>query len=203
MSDEYSVEQKRELERLVDGLRSLTESSVALTAPLEVLTEMADAVAKVSERAKGLAGERPFSRFNAPVNGDLNTILPWSPISGCYNPMAPPVHMEKVGDKIVGTATFGLAYEGPPEGVHGAVVAGVYDQVLAFAAMVNGTPGHTAYLTTHYRSITPIQTPLRFETWVERTEGRKIFTKGACYAPGDTLVTEAEALFIEYRSVPT
>jgi acyl-coenzyme A thioesterase PaaI-like protein len=106
--------------------------------------------------------------------------------------------MSTADGKALGTARFGLAYEGPPGGVHGGVVAAVWDQVLAFACMIQGTPGHTASFTTHYRAITPLHTELRFVAWVERSEGRKVYARGACHA-GETLVSEAEGVFIRFR----
>jgi hypothetical protein len=195
-------EQKRELRRLTDALRGLVQSSVALTAPLPELTALADAAEALATRAAAFAGERPFPRYGAPVGGDLDTILPWSPVSGRYNPIAAPVSMGRDGARAIGTGRFGLAYEGPPGGVHGAVVAGVWDQVLAFACMIAGTPGHTATLTTHFRAITPLDQELRFEAWVERTEGRRIHARGQCHA-GATLVSEAEGLFILFRNGAT
>jgi hypothetical protein len=194
----YDDDQKRELRRLADALRGLVESSVALTAPLSELRALADEAEAIRARAAGFAGERPFPRYSAPVDGDLNTILPWSVISGPYNPIAAPVSMSSDGGKAIGTASFGLAYEGPPGGVHGAIVAGVWDQVLAFACMIQGTPGHTATLTTHYRAITPLHQELRFEAWVERTEGRRVYAKGRCTI-GDTLVSEADGVFVQFR----
>ena len=199
VQDVYTEDQKRELRRLADALRGLVESSVALTAPLEELRAMAETAEGLRARAAGFSGERPFPRYAAPVGGDLNTILPWSVISGAYNPIAAPVAMSNQDGKAIGTARFGLAYEGPPGGVHGAVVAGVWDQVLAFACMIRGTPGPTATLTTHYRAVTPLHQELRFEGWVERTEDRKVYARGRCLA-GDTLVSEADGLFIATRS---
>lgn len=198
MENRFSDDQKRELRRLVSNLRSLVASSVALTAPLDALKELADAAEALEAKAAAFAGQRPFERFGPPIDGDLNTILPWSVISGRYHPLAVPVAMRVADGKVIGTVTFGLAYEGPPDGVHGAMVAAVYDEVLAFAGMINGTPGHTGTLTIKYRGITPLHTELRFEAWVERTDGRKITVHGSCYA-GDTLCTEAEALFIQFQ----
>jgi hypothetical protein len=202
VADVDRTEEKRELRRLADALRGLVESSVALTAPMPTLTALADAAEALGAQAAGFAGERPFARYAAPEGGDLNTILPWSVISGPYNPLAAPVSMSADGARAVGTGRFGLAYEGPPGGVHGGVVAGVWDQVLAYAAMLHGTPGHTATLTTHYRAITPLHEELRFVAWVERTEGRRIFARGECRA-GATLVSEAEGTFIQFRGGPT
>lgn len=194
-------EQKRELLRLASALRGLVESSVALSAPLSELTAMADAAEALGVRAAGFAGERPFPRYAAPVDGDLNTILPWGVISGPYNPLAAPVSMSAEGGKAIGTARFGLAYEGPPGGVHGGVVAAVWDQVLAYACMIQGTPGHTATFTTSFRAITPLRDELRFEAWVERTEGRRVHARGQCHA-GGKLVSEAEGIFIQFRDGP-
>jgi acyl-coenzyme A thioesterase PaaI-like protein len=191
-------EHKRELLRLARALRGLVESSVALTAPLSDLTAMADAAEALGARAAGFAGKRPFPRYAAPVDGDLNTILPWGVISGPYNPIAAPVSMSTEDGKAIGTARFGLAYEGPPGGVHGGVVAAVWDQVLAYACMVRGTPGHTASFTTSFRAITPLHQDLRFEGWVERTEGRRVHARGQCHA-GGTLVSEAEGVFVQFR----
>jgi len=201
VTDVYSDDQKRELRRLANALRGLVESSVALTAPLPALTELADAAESLGARAAGFAGERPFPRYAAPLDRDLNAILPWSVISGPYNPLAAPVSMSTEDGKAIGTARFGLAYEGPPGGVHGGVVAGVWDQVLAYAGMVHGTPGHTASLTTHYRAITPLHEELRFEAWVERTDGRRVYARGHCHA-GGRLVSEADAMFIRFRGGP-
>jgi hypothetical protein len=201
VSDVYDDDHKRELRRLATALRGLVESSVALTAPLTVLTELADGAEALGAKAAGFAGERPFPRYAPPIDGDLNTILPWSVISGPYNPLAAPVSMSMDGGKAIGLARFGLAYEGPPGGVHGAVVAGVWDQVLAYACMIHGTPGHTATLTTHYRAITPLHAELRFEAWVDRTDGRRIHARGRCHA-GATLVSEADGMFIRFRELP-
>ena len=198
MAASYSDEHKRQLARLVDSIRSLMNSSVALTAPLETLTELADKAEQLSAGAAQYAGERPFERYGPPVDGDLNTILPWSVVSGRYNPLAAPVAMTEEDGKLVGKVRFGLACEGPPDGVHGAVVASVYDEVLAFAAMIRGTPGHTAYLTIKYKSLTPLNADLRFESWLDRKDGRKIYASGCCYANGE-IVSEAEAMFIEFR----
>jgi hypothetical protein len=168
---------------------------VTLTAPLPALTELADMAEALGARAAGFAGERPFPRYGAPVDGDLNTIIPWSVVSGPYNPLAAPVSMSTAQGKAIGAARFGLAYEGPPGGVHGGVIAAVWDQVLAFAAMVHGMPGPTATLTTRYRAVTPLHEEVRFEAWVERTEGRRVYARGHCHV-GGKLVTDADAMFV-------
>jgi acyl-coenzyme A thioesterase PaaI-like protein len=198
MTEPYGDAHKDALRRLAGSLRSLVDSSVALTAPLDELEALAEAAEALRDRAAAHAGKRPFSPFAAPIDGDYSGILPWGVISGAYNPIAAPVSMRIADGRAYATARFGLAYEGPPGGVHGGIVAAVYDQVLAFAAVAADVPGHTGSLTTHYRAITPLHVELQFEAWIERTEGRKAFARGRCLA-NDKVVSEAEGLFIQFR----
>jgi len=53
----------------------------------------------------------------------------------------------------------------------------------------------TGTLTIRYRRPTPLLTELTFEAYVDRVEGRKIFTHGTLSANG-RLTAEAEGLFI-------
>jgi hypothetical protein len=97
--------------------------------------------------------------------------------------------------KVVGRVRYGYAYEGPPGCVHGGVIAAAFDEVLGFAQSLGGRPGMTGTLTVKYRRPTPLDTDLIFEGWVDRIEGRKIFTQGRCLADG-VVTAEAEGLFI-------
>mgnify|MGYP006303230097 CR=1 FL=1 len=94
-----------------------------------------------------------------------------------------------------GHARFGPAYEGPPGCVHGGWVAAAFDEVLGFAQSLTGIPGMTGTLTVIYRRPTPLETDLRFEARVERTEGRKRFVRGTVTGGGE-LTAEAEGIFI-------
>jgi acyl-coenzyme A thioesterase PaaI-like protein len=100
---------------------------------------------------------------------------------------------------MVGSATFGAAYEGPPGCVHGGYVAAAFDEVLGSTQSLSGSPGMTGRLTVSYRSPTPLETDLRFIGWLERVDGRKIFTRGELWAD-DRLCAEAEGLFISIRA---
>ncbi len=97
--------------------------------------------------------------------------------------------------KVVGRVRYGYAYEGPPGCVHGGMIAAAFDEVLGFAQSLSGKPGMTGTLTIRYRKPTPLDTDLLFEGWVEKVEGRKIFTVGHCKA-GEEITAEAEGLFI-------
>ena len=118
-----------------------------------------------------------------------------SPIVGLANPLAPPVHIEILSEKVVGWATFGEQYEGPPGYVHGGYVAAAFDDVLGMAQSLGGQPGMTGRLTIHYRRPHPLHTKIRYEAWLERVDGRKTIVAGASY-DGETLLGQAEGLFI-------
>jgi acyl-coenzyme A thioesterase PaaI-like protein len=99
----------------------------------------------------------------------------------------------------VGRVTFGEAYEGPPDSVHGGIIASSYDQMLAFACMAHDAGGPTATLTVQFRKPTPLRVPLRFEAWIDRIEGRKVFARGTCHTPDGEVVSESEGLFVRFQ----
>jgi acyl-coenzyme A thioesterase PaaI-like protein len=182
--------------RFVVGVRTLIDQAVKLDAPAATLADLADRVEALAASVAPYAGGAPIPKFAPSVDRESpGALLPFSPVSGCYNPLAPPVAMSIEDGRIVGKVTLGEAYEGPPRSVHGSVIASVYDQVLAFANIMNLKPGHTATLSIHFRHRTPLHEELRFEGWTDKVDGRKVWARGACFA-GDRKVTEAEGLFI-------
>ena len=127
-----------------------------------------------------------------------------SPFYGAMNPLSMPMAMEKdesFGEfgAISGTATFTEPYEGPPGHVHGGYIAAAFDEVLGMTQSLTGRPGMTGTLTIKYRAPTPLHQEIVSRGWVDRIEGRKIFTKGTSHI-GETLCAEAEAVFL---SMPT
>ena len=127
-----------------------------------------------------------------------------SPFYGAMNPLSMPMKMERdvlFGDfgYISGTASFSEPYEGPPGHVHGGYIAAAFDEVLGMTQSLTGRPGMTGTLTIKYRAPTPLHQEILYRGWVDRIEGRKIFTKGTSHI-GDTLCAEAEAVFL---SMPT
>jgi len=127
--------------------------------------------------------------------GDVDAMFDHSPLIGLSNPLAPPLRLRVKDGRVVGTAVFGSAYEGPPGCVHGGFVAAAFDEMLGFAQSVTGNPGMTGTLRIRYRAPTPLHTELRLDAWVERVDGRKIFARGSIHA--DVLLTaEAEGIFI-------
>lgn len=202
MEQPLSEEARRELLRVVDGLRVAIEASVSLSAPLAELTALADGAQALARSLAARSGRKAIPRYGPDMDErDPNALIPFSPVTGRYNPLAPPVELSLLpGDprRVVGTVTFGEAYEGAPSYVHGSIIASVYDQILALAPIFADRAGPTATLTVHFRKMTPIHVPLRFEAWVERVEGRKAFVRGTCHA-GEELLSESEGLFVQFR----
>ena len=76
----------------------------------------------------------------------------------------------------------------------------LFDTVLGLTSSVltGGPYQRTAYLKINYRNIVPIEKELQFDAGVDRVDGRKIFVSGRL-ADGDTLLTEADALFVRLK----
>jgi len=182
--------------RLAEVVRALT-NHVAHSDPPE------EAIARATRAAEeAIAALSPHAERRAlPLYGgdawkdDPNSFLPYSPVMGLYNPIAPPLRVTIEGGVVHAHARFGAAHEGPPRSVHGASVAAAFDQVLALVNVANGKFAMTGTLTVRYRKPTPLYTELRFEAHTGRVEGRKVYATSTLHA-GDVLCAEAEGVFI-------
>lgn len=184
-------------------LRVAIEELLATSAPIGELEEIRNSI---SQAVSGLKS-RPHSHdYSGPAEGSLapmNTFLDRSPIIGGINPLSVPMEMSIEGDggkdsTVVGRATFGSAYEGPPGCVHGGFIAAYFDEVLGMAQSLSGNPGMTVNLTVDYRSPTPLMKPVVFRGWVGSIDGRKISVAGTLHH-GETLCAEAKGLFVSMR----
>ena len=125
--------------------------------------------------------------------------FPYSPFVGPLNPVAPPVHFEIVdGDpwhELRAEHRFDPITNGPPGGVHGGMIAGVFDELLGSVCVLNDVAGCTGTLNIRYRSLTPIEEPISMRAWIDRVEGRKTFARGT-FHHGAVLCAEADGVFI-------
>lgn len=198
--EDFSPEQEQAWERVVASLRQIIAHSVQLDAPLAVFEQLALDAAALEARLAKVAGAKPVPRFKLPMT--LSS-LPYSPVAGRLNPLSPPVELSVHDGHVVARVTLGPAYEGALGFVHGGVIAMIWDEVLAFANIVQGLGGPTGELVVRYRAPSPLGRPLRFESWHERREGRRIVARGHCHA-GDVLVSEAEGIFVAFdQQAPT
>ncbi|MGH1504285.1 MAG: PaaI family thioesterase [Acidimicrobiales bacterium] len=204
--------------RIGDAMRAITDRLVATTSPqaeLEAILADLEAAAErlgrfdFGRRYEGYAEAALAGTSDDPEEGDRGSDGPpaghadFSPVIGRANPLAPPVELDVEGDRVIGTVTFGHAYEGPPGHVHGGWVAAAFDEVLGAVQAMSGNPGMTAHLEIDYKRPTPLHVPLRFEAWIDRVEGRKIFCTCHLFSadagdPGgeEHLRAESRGLFI-------
>ncbi|MBW2312877.1 MAG: PaaI family thioesterase [Deltaproteobacteria bacterium] len=195
---------------VVEELRELSKALAVNTLDPDALAQAAALVREARALLDGPPRTRWYDRGGATLEIDEETARAYfeqSPIRGSLNPVAPPLTVEP-GERedgtpvMVGHAHLGMAYEGPPHGVHGGWVAALFDDILGASQWLAGTRGVTARLEVQYRHVTPLEEDLRFEAWIESQKGRRIVAKATCHA-GDTLTAEAEALFlkVDFRQV--
>jgi acyl-coenzyme A thioesterase PaaI-like protein len=190
--------------RLAEALRPLIALTVSGTPDDGALGAVADAVELLGADLSAGAGDGRRVRQPPDPHRPSVEYFPTSPIAGILNPIAPPVVLEMVPGadggpaEIRATAWFDFPYEGPPNCVHGGVIAATFDEILGAATMVSGNPGMTGTLTVHYRKPTPLRADIRLEARFLGRDGRKIRAWGGMYH-GDVLTAEADGLFIEVR----
>jgi acyl-coenzyme A thioesterase PaaI-like protein len=99
--------------------------------------------------------------------------------------------------RLVGRAWFGPGAQGPPGHAHGGAIAAVLDEAMGAAAWVAGHIAVAARLDTSFLRMLPLGTDATLEAWVEREEGRKIWTTGRLLDGAGEPFAAASGLFIE------
>jgi acyl-coenzyme A thioesterase PaaI-like protein len=178
-----------EVKRLVD-LVALLDVGDADPVHVDALTAL---VATAADAAAGHPTLAETGLAQAP--GPDHALAERSPFSGRANPLAAPMTITVDGPVTRASATYGAAYEGPPDTLHGGFVAAAFDDLLGVAQMASGDAGFTGTLTVKMRRPTPLHTTIEYEAGVTSKEGRKITCWGRSTANGE-LVAEAECLFI-------
>ena len=180
---------------LAVAMRDLIEVSVTTTVPAGEVRAAADLVRQVTERLT--VARRPVSQL--PTLDDVTTGRRiFNPVTGAGSPLAPPLVIRRDGDGVVGHATLGVAYEGPPSFVHGGMSALLMDQLLGSAAAAAGLWGMTAHLELDYRGPLPLEEKLVLRAVVAEHEGRKSVITGtiALADVPDRVLVEARGVFV-------
>ena len=196
---EVTEELRSQWLRLVDELRSAVHASVDVDAAPGRLRELADRARDLAQDLTASAGGAPIPLFCGealrPGATQIDQLLPFSPVMGRYNPLAPPLALTLDGDRIRGSVRFGQAFQGAPGVVHGGAVSAVFDEVLAMATIARGAPGPTARLTIYYRRPTPLHREIELQAWVTSVSRRKVRARAEARVGGE-LLAEAEGLFV-------
>ena len=136
------------------------------------------------------------------LEDDLTRCMPFSPVSGRRNPIAPPIRLWRDDHEVRGEVSFSPTYAGPPNSVHGGIIAAVFDELLAMANVVSGTSGFTGTLNIKYHQRTPLDRPIELWAVNEKSSGRKQFCRGEMRVDGK-VTASAEGLFIRPASPKT
>ena len=188
---------ERELRSLADGVRRLNAAAVTNTADAEETARLAAAVHALAEVLESHVPDDVAPRYSSTPHADdlePHDVFPYDVALGLYNPLALPVEVEYAGGRAFGRAHFTTPYEGPPGCVHGAVLAGVFDQVFNVANIMGGTAGPTVTLSLRYRKPTPLHADLVFEAWVDDVVDGRVTSRGYV-KHGDRITVEAEGTF--------
>jgi acyl-coenzyme A thioesterase PaaI-like protein len=186
-----------DLGTLAAEVRRLIAATVSADAPREVLARAAQEVARIAQALEAHVPTPHPPRYPGSLSADAAAdFFPFDPIVGRLSPLAPPLRMSWQDPVAVGEVRFDVPYEGPPGCVHGGVIAATFDQVFNVANLMRGVAGPTRRLEVRYLKPTPLLTPLRFEGWVERVEGREVHSKGRILH-GDLVTVEASGVFVQ------
>lgn len=95
---------------------------------------------------------------------------------------------------------FDRFFLGSNGAAHGGAIAYLFDEAAGLLTHLNGRPtARTAYLNTRYRSIAPIDVPLRLSGRIEREEGRKRFLRLELRY-GALVCAECDVLMVELKA---
>lgn len=113
--------------------------------------------------------------------------------------LLPLVLLESTDTFLRGRVVFRRLHLGGGGAAHGGTLPLLFDEVLGRLSNSGDRPtARTAYLKVNYRHITPLNTELDVEGRLERQDGRKRWITGRL-AHGDTLLADAEGLFVQLR----
>ena len=191
---------ERELRAMADAVRRLVRVVTENTATREETAAAAERLAALAGELESLIPESVPPRYA--LTGEPRApgdIFPYDAVLGAYNPIALPVETQWEPPRAIGRARFDTPYEGPPGCVHGAVLAGVFDQIFNVANLMAEVPGPTATLSLEYLRKTPLREDLRFEAWIESVDGRKVTTVGHVLHDG-VVTVKARGLFVTLDS---
>jgi acyl-coenzyme A thioesterase PaaI-like protein len=197
MGDEppWSPETEAVRRQLCDAVRALTPKAMLTKAGDQAMSE---ALALVQQAPAMLASSRA-SRYEhrAGLSAGIGANEPiWETHAtfGPSNPFAPPVLVEEEPGQVVGTVTFGEAYEGGPGTVYGGFVAAMFDGILGRTVLSAGHLAVTRSLLVRYLRPVPLRVPLRLSAVVGAVSGRDVEVAASLF-DGDRVACEAEAVF--------
>jgi len=193
----------REAGELIHHLRCSHAPDEVLSEATGHIRQAMEALAPYLQQGEGwstvsIASDTPGFGWN---EDDLTAVMPYSPVSGKRNPIAPPLRLWKEDNEVRGEATFSPTYAGPPNSVHGGIIAAVFDELLSMANVITGSAGFTGTLTIRYHRKTPLNMPIELWAVNVRSDGRKQLSRAEMRVDGE-VTASAEGLFIGAAELP-
>ena len=152
------------------------------------------------------------SKIEAPDLDALPVEADWSPVAMPFNPSGTRsfvegdpkgnrlrirMYLRESDGRLVSRVWFGPHAEGPPGHAHGGSVAAVLDHTMGVAAWVAGHPVLAASITINFRHKLPLRRVCTVETWVSKSNGKKVITQGQIYGENpERPYSTSEGLFI-------
>ncbi len=105
--------------------------------------------------------------------------------------------VREVDRRLFAKIWWGPLAEGPPAHAHGGSMAAVLDHTMGVGAWVAGHPVLAASITIDFHRKLPLGIVAIAESWVDRVEGRKVYTTGRLYhTDPETPFATGQGLFI-------
>jgi hypothetical protein len=177
--------QARAVAPLLRRIAGLLQALEADDPAVEQLTDDLRA-AEIALASRVSIDPRPRIGIDAPA--DRRPYIDHARDIGAFNPCFPEYEITVDGAHASGTVTFPIVFEGPPNVVHGGVLATFFDCVIQHHNCDVGVAGKTTSLLLEYRRPTPLGVPLAFE--IDRTtDARRITSKARLLQADDTVCT--------------
>jgi len=188
---------------LVEAVRDLVAATVATEVSAatraRVTAELGDLIEQLEAEQRDppiLLGRHSDGRLENLTQAGSGRLNPQAPrLVFAELPAGPAVVDEPVPVEVVATCRPTAAHLGPPDTVHGGVVAAMLDEVLGVAATAAGASGLTAGIDVRYQAATPSDIELTVRARFTHREGRKSFAAGEVIGDGVVTAT-ATAVFI-------
>jgi acyl-coenzyme A thioesterase PaaI-like protein len=94
------------------------------------------------------------------------------------------------------TTQFDKHKEGGHSILHGGAIAAVLDEAMGTAAFEAGSPGYTATMTYNYKLHIPLYQEVTIRAWVDKQEGKKVYTACEARLIDGTVAVTGTGLFI-------
>jgi hypothetical protein len=170
--------------RLSAALRQLVDTATGSDAPDDLLDQVA---AEVERLVPLLSPHSEESRYPQSERlGGAEGMMISHPVIGPINPFAPRVTMSPSGEQLLGSVTYGAAYEGPPGFVHGGHISSGFDAILAMTAGIHGRGGVTKWLHVDFLKPTPLYVELTYVGNIDERRERSTTVKAELRA-GDVV----------------